>query len=245
VEVVRLAKEGGVWQPKVTVSQPLPPEVLPLSGDCLLWKTGPDTALVRLGYESFAVASFDLSPGAATPSTPFKAFEDIPIYGWSKELLLLRYGELDESSGSYPVSYALWDLEKGQDIQVEDGGVIQELLEPYTAVPLGSGDEAIFGPLSSDPTFATLEVAERSPSKGLTRVAKVTRTSSDRLYSARAFAKEGKVYLAWTEFHESQMDLWVAVAPSTSGAASALVRPPARVASFPFKGAAQASWRRP
>jgi len=209
--------------------QALPAEILPLSGDCALWKTGADSVVVRVGFEQFAVASFDLKEGSMTPSTPFKLLDDIPIYGWADKLLLLRYGDLDSASESYRVSYVLWDSVAGKDIEVDDGGVLQEPLEPYTAVP--SGDGALFGPRSSDPSFPMLEVASRSPTEKLTTVASIARGSSDRIYSARAFESGGKVYFAWTEFHESLMDLWVAVA-SKEALAGALIRPPVRVGSF-------------
>lgn len=234
VEVVRVAKQGSLWKAKKQVRQPLPPGILPLSGDCLLWKTGPDTVKVRVGYETFAVASFDLSDGAAVPSTAFEAYDGIPIYGWADDLLLLRRGAHDDATESSRVSYVVRSLSGLMKESVDDGGVIQDLIEPYTAVP-AEGDAVLFGPLSSDPAFASLEIASRSPSGALTKVASVARSSTDPIYSARALSLGGKVYFAWLSFHESQMDLWAAVA--SSNAAGALVRPPERAASF--KGAAR------
>jgi len=82
--------------PAGLAAEPLPPEILPLSGDCALWKTGPDSVLVRVGFERFGVASFDLKEGSLKPSTPFKLLDDIPIYGWADKLLLLgRLADLD------------------------------------------------------------------------------------------------------------------------------------------------------
>lgn len=237
VEVVRLAKQGGLWKPATKVREPLPPEILPLSGDCLLWKTGPDTALVRLGYERFAVASFDLAEGAMKPSTPFQLFDDVPVYGWQGSLLLLRYGEYESATASYPVSYVLWDdggwdPAKQKDVAVDNGGVLQELCEPHTAVPSGSGEGALVGPISEDASFATLSVAVRSPGASLKKVATIARESTDLLYTARAFLSGGRVYLAWLQFHESMMDLWVATAEASGETTGALIRPPERVMSL-------------
>jgi hypothetical protein len=256
VEVIRLAREGAVWKPKAQVTQALPPEILPLSGDCALWKTGPDSVLLRVGFEQFAVAPVDLAAGTMAP---FKLLDDMPIYGWADKVLLLRYGDFSVAAESYRVSYVLASLSVVTDpapevvvtdLESDDGGVLQEALEPYTAVPFKDG--ALFGPVSSDPAFPALSVASRSPTQKLTPIASVARQSSDRIYSARAFEAGGKVYFAWTEFHESQMDLWIAVADPSAGLAleGALIRPPQRAASFsnappPARIERRAAWRRP
>lgn len=255
-EVLRLAREGAVWKLKAQVAQALPPEILPLSGDCALWKTGPDSVLLRVGFEQFAVAPVDFVAGTMAP---FKLLDDMPIYGWADRILLLRYGDFSAATESYRVGYVLANLSVVMnpepevvvaDLESDDGGVLQEALEPYTAAPFNGG--ALFGPISSDPAFPALAVASRSPTQKLTKVASVARQSSDRIYSARAFEAGGKVYFAWTEFHASQMDLWIAVADPTSGSPleGARVRPPQRAASFPgasppLRSARSSAWRQP
>jgi hypothetical protein len=141
----------------------------------------------------------------------FAKHAGLPIFAWDGKALVLRYGEADEASGSLPVSYALTDLAGIKDEAVDDGGVLQDGTEVHAALPYEGG--ALFAPLSKDPAFPELGVGWRSPTEGLRQVASVKRQSADRIYSARVLAAQGKAFVAWTEFHESLMDLWVAVVP--------------------------------
>lgn len=245
-EVVRIARQGSVWSAVGAAEKQLPEGILPLSGDCLLWRTGKDELVLRVGFERFAVAA--VNPVAGTVSD-WTLLDDIPLFAWKDRLLLLRRGERDEATKASSVSYVLAGLD-GAEIEVEGGGVLQDSIEPHTAT--AHEGAALIAPLSGDPSFRTLEVGRRSPSEGLARVASITRESSEDLYSARAFASGGRVYLAWTQFHESQMDLWVAVADLSPAMSGALVRAPERVASWrgaspPTRalGSAWSAWRRP
>lgn len=210
VAVTHLEQNGSVWQAARTLEKPLPPDVLPLSGDCLLWNAGGGARVLRVGFESFATLAIDAdgtAPGEFVPS------DDVPLYAWGDESVALRYGDEDAASGGYHVSYVLAKLDGSEELADEDAGYLQGALEPYTAVPYRDG--VLIAPLSSDPAFPSLDVAFRSPSTGLTKVASVPRTSTDELYSARAFGQGGKVYVAWTSFHESLMDLWISTADMT------------------------------
>ena len=209
VEVLHLVPNGAAWKLARSSAQQLPPEILPLSGDCLLYRTGKDRLTLRLGFEQFAVATIDETStiGAIT------VVPDLPLFAFSSTLLTLRYGAHDAASESSAVGYALTNL-VGQK-PIEDAGfTLQDGSEPFTAVPYEAG--ALVAPLSRDPAFPKLDVGFRSPTTALTTVASIDRQSTDRLYSARAFAADGKMYVAWTSFHESRMDLWIAVTDPTS-----------------------------
>lgn len=236
VGITHLEQNGSVWKAARTTTVPLPDGVLPLSGDCLLWQNG-DGLTLRVGFESFAVAQLDKDGNA----TDFVPQDDLPIYAWGDQLLQLRYGDENTTTLAYPIQYALTTTEP-KDIAVDDGGVLQEAIEPYTAVPYLDG--AIFAPLSKDPAFSTLGVGFRSPTVGLRTIASIQRDSSDLLYSARPYVSGGHVYLAWTSFHEALMDLWVASVPLASAPASATMSAavrPTLVRSMP----APAGLRRP
>ena len=203
VMVTHLEQSGSAWSATRTTTKALPPDVLPLSGDCLLWRSAGGGLTLRVGFESFAVLPIDAEGNAAEA---WVSFDDVPLYAWGEEVLLLRYGA--ESQGSYAASYVVSDLD-GDETGEEAAGWIQGALEPYTATPYGDG--AVFAPLSKDRAFSRLEVGYRSPTEGLLRLASIPRQSRDEIYSARAIVSGDKVYLAWTEFHEALMDLWVAV----------------------------------
>ena len=208
VEVLHLAPDGAAWKRARSGTAQLPPEILPLSGDCLLYRTGKDRLTLRLGFEKFAVAIIDETSavGAIT------VVPDLPLFAFPNTLFTLRYGAHDDASQSSAVSYALTNLMG--DKPIEDAGfVLQDGVEPFTAVAHDTG--ALVAPLSRDPAFPRLDVGYRSPTTALTTVASIDRQSTDRLYSARAFVTDGKAYVAWTSFHESRMDLWIAVADPT------------------------------
>lgn len=205
VEVLRLARSGSVWSKAGAAAEPLPEGLLPLSGDCALWRSG-EEQVVRVGFEAFAVGTVDAS-GALSPLAPV---DGVPLYAAGGELLVLRYGDLDEASGSYAVSWARTDL-GGQVLEEAPGGALAAALEPYTGTPHEGG--ALIAPMPDDAGSSTISVGYWAPgSPAPVRVASVPRASREAIYSARALAAGGKVYLAWTEFHESQMDLWVATA---------------------------------
>jgi hypothetical protein len=207
VVVRHLEASAGVWQATRSVERALPSDVLPLSGDCLLWGGRDGSRVLRVGFESFSTLAIDPQGQA---EDEFLTTYDVPLYAWGDTMLALRYGEEDPESGASLVSYVLVGRD-GTEFADEPGGYAQASLEPYTA--LAYADGVLLAPLSDDPAFPTIDVAFRSPSVGLTKVASVARPGDDQLYSVRAFGHEGQVYLAWTSIHESQLDLWVAVAP--------------------------------
>jgi hypothetical protein len=235
VEVLHLVPSGAAWKVGRSGAQQLPKEILPLSGDCLLYRTGKDRLVLRLGFEQFAVASIDeTSTIGAITSVP-----DLPLFAFSSTLLTLRYGAHDDATASTKVGYALTNL-VGQK-PIEDAGyTLQDGSEPFTAVPYATG--ALVAPLSRDPAFPRLDVGFRSPETPLATVASIDRQSTDRLYSARAFVTEGKVYVAWTSFHESRMDLWIAVADPTGPLAP---KGAARVVAAPASPRNVRSWITP
>jgi hypothetical protein len=243
VEVLRLMKEGALWKPAAPIRKALPPNILPLSGDCALFPVADDKLVLRVGYEEFALAPVDMTAGTIGE---FAKHAGLPIFAWDGKALVLRYGEADEASGSLRVSYALTDLAGIKDEAVDDGGVLQDGTDVHTALPYEGG--ALFAPLSSDPAFPELGIGWRSPTEGLRQVASVKRQGADQIYSARVLAAQGKAFVAWTEFHESLMDLWVAVVPLSmprvAGAgAEALAGSPRRVARLPMASAS--AWRTP
>ena len=235
VEVLHLVPNGAAWKVGRSGAQQLPPEILPLSGDCLLYRTGKDRLTLRLGFEQFAVAIIDeTSTIGAIASVP-----DLPLFAFSSTLLTLRYGAHDAASQSTAVSYALTNL-VGQKPIDDAGFTLQDGSEPFTAVPYETG--ALVAPLSRDPAFPRLDVGYRSPTTPLGAVASIDRQSTDRLYSARAFITDGKAYVAWTSFHESRMDLWIAVTDPVGALAAPAA---ARVVAAPASPRRVRSWTTP
>jgi hypothetical protein len=217
VEVLHLANDGLLWQVTGKAIAPLPPQILPLSGDCALFRDDSGWLTVRVGFEEFALAQVPAS-GMMT----FAKADDMPLFAWKDGVYSLRYGA-EDADGNYDVSYVLTDP-AGGEIGEADEFKLQESLTPYTAVPFGGG--ALVAPLSRTTDFAVLEVGLRSPTEPLRIVGRVARESTETLYSARAFSDGKKVYLAWTEFHEASMDLWVAVTDlQTSGVMPLMAQP--------------------
>jgi hypothetical protein len=223
VEVLHLERNGAVWALKSMASAVLPPEILPLSGDCVLFRDDSGWLTLRVGFEQFVLAAV---PPSGTMT--FELGNDTPLFAWKDAVFSLHYGDLDEQTATYPVSYVLTD-QAGTLLAEDTGFVLQESLSPYVAVPFAGG--ALVAPLSRDPAFPALEVGFRSttPGEPLRTVARVTRESTETLYSALPFAAGDKAYLAWTEFHEATMDLWVAVTDLQQGAAMPLVAQAKRV----------------
>jgi hypothetical protein len=209
-EVLHLERSGSLWSLKWSPSKVLPPEILALSGDCALFRDESGGLMLRLGFEAFALAEIS-DTGAMSELT---LVNDTPLFAWKEAVFGVRYGALDAATGSYPVSLVLTD-KAGNDVAEDKGFVLQEPTSPHVAVPFEGG--ALVAPLSRDPAFPVIEVGLVAPGKPLQIVARVARESTEPIYSARAFAAGDKVYLAWTEFHESTMDLWVAVADLVRG----------------------------
>jgi len=222
VDVVHVARSGSTWGAGEPVSAPLPPGILPLSGDCALFRDASGWLTVRVGFEQFALAAV---PASGTTMT-FTPAQDMPLFAWKEGVLSLRTGAFDEATATSSASLVFSDP-AGNQIAEDGGFVLQESLTPYAAVPFESG--ALVAPLSRDPAFPVLEVGFRSPTEPLRTVARVARESTETLYSARAFSDGTKVYLAWTEFHEASMDLWVAVTDLQRGGVMPLVAGAKRV----------------
>ena len=235
VEVLHLVPNGAAWKLGRSGARQLPPEILPLSGDCLLYRTGKERLTLRLGFEQFAVAFID----ETSTIGPITVVPDLPLFAFSSTLLTLRYGAHDDASESSAVGYALTNLVGEKPIE-DAGFTLQDGSEPFTAVPFETG--ALVAPLSRDPAFPRLDVGFRSPTTALGTVASIDRQSTDRLYSARAFATDGKVYVAWTSFHESRMDLWIAVTDPTGALAA---KGAARVVTAPASPRRVRSWTMP
>lgn len=206
VEVMRVEQQNGSWKKTRSAAPLLPKQVIPLLGDCALWDSGAGERVLRVGYKTFAVAKLS----ATGTLSPFTIAKGVPLYGFGDTQLLLRYGDRDPTAATYPVSYALASLSGTEPPSWDLGGVLQENTVPYSATAFQGG--ALFAPLSDDPAFPALEVGWRSPSQGLTRLASIARTSRQKIYTARAFARDGKVYVAWTEFGDNLMDLWIGTA---------------------------------
>ncbi len=222
VEVLHVARNGSTWGAGEPVSAPLPPGILPLSGDCALFRDQSGWLTVRVGFEQFALAAV---PTSGTTMT-FAEAADMPLFAWKEGVLSLRAGSFDEATATSPASFVFTDP-LGTELGEDGGFVLQESLTPHVAVPFEDG--ALVAPLSRDPAFPELEVGFRSPTEPLRTVARVARESTETLYSARAFSDGTKVYLAWTEFHEASMDLWVAVTDLQRGGVMPLVAGARRV----------------
>ena len=180
----------------------LPEGILPLSGDCLLWKGPDDRLMLRLGLDAVTVFSIDLEgrKAVAVPSG-----KGTPLFGYGGSIAWLETRD-DGSAADYVVR----DL-AGAELGRSPSEAFASGLEPYTGTSFQGG--ALVAPLSSDDAFSTIEVGYLGASGSFANVASVTRPGSDALYSARAFASDGKAYVAWTSFHDSLMDLWVAATP--------------------------------
>jgi hypothetical protein len=190
--------EDGVWKERFKLD--LPSGVLPLSADCLLWDVG-DGLLLRLGLESPVVYYVADSATDVTDVGAPLPVDGLPIYGFADSILTLTTND-DATTGTY----RLVDYD-GNPIGSSLESAMQGSIEPHTGSVHGAG--ALVAPLSTDSSFAKLEVAFVTPT-GIEKVGSFERAGSDDLYSARAFVRDGRVYLAWTSFHDAVMDLWVA-----------------------------------
>jgi hypothetical protein len=199
-----------VWQGAELVesrfTQLLPPEIPPLSGDAAVWPLSDGKVMLRSGFERFAVAVAD--PVASTFS-PLVLLDDVPLYAWNDLLLSLRYEDdfIEELAG-YPVSYLVTTLD-GTEVSRSEGWALQEYTWPHAATPYQGG--ALVAPLSSHGSFPSIEVGWASPTEALRSVGSIPRQGTSDVYAGRAYAADGKVYVAWTEVPEGVHDLWVGV----------------------------------
>jgi hypothetical protein len=194
--------QDGVWQDRFALN--LPAGVLPLSADCLLWDVG-DGILLRLGLETPVLYYV---PDAALDEMDIQGplpIPGLPVFGFKGSVLTLEVDDTSEHATYRLVGY------DGDPIGPKVEGAMQGTLEPHTGWPYGEG--ALVAPLSTDAAFGELGVAYVTPT-GLTQVGSFERTGTDDMYSARAFIQDGRVYLAWTSFHDALMDLWVATFPA-------------------------------
>jgi len=199
IVVTRLKKDGT----DVTTQRiPLPDGVLPLSADCLLWRAADASLMLRVGLDVIRVFSLDIDEGTAT-EVPLAA--GTPLFGFGGSVTYLETSEDAEQA-----TIVLRDLE-GKQIGASPPQPFTFGLEPYTGVAYGAG--ALVAPLSDDVSYATIDVGYMGPDGTFAKVASVKRQDTDELYTARAFASEGKAYVAWTSFHEQLMDVWVGVSP--------------------------------
>lgn len=183
---------------------PLPEGILPLSGDCLLWQTPSGKLVLRLGLDAIALAELDLISKTATFLDPQ---EGTPIYALdgASGVEIVSLEVVDDGAAQYVVR----DRD-GAEIGRTPKSAFQDGIEPHTAVATSGG--AIVAPVSDDDTFAKLGAAVIDGAGKMTSIGVFDRPPDDTLYSARAHVRDGRVYVAWTAFHEALMDLWVAEA---------------------------------
>jgi hypothetical protein len=199
IGVVRLRKDGSfVGEQRID----LPPEILPLSADCLMWRAADASLTLRVGLMEQRVYTLDLAAGTAEMIAPVPG---TPIFGFGRSIAYLEADEAAEQA-----SYVLRGLD-GALIGSSPPFPFDGSIEPYTAVPYGAG--ALIAPLPSDLELSTIDVGYLGPDGSFAKVGGVPRQGGDAVYTARAFATEGKVYVAWTSFHEQLMDLWIGVSP--------------------------------
>jgi hypothetical protein len=176
---------------------------LPLSGDSLIWDLG-DSIAIRIGLEESEL--WRIPDGTSpVPEGPI-TFEGQPVYAFSDRIFVLSTTEEGESIAASLDAYDWTGAMLGQ----KQSFVLQPDLEPFAGVP--SGEVALLAPLADDDAFSSLQVAQLGRDGNVARIATIERPGDDSLYSARALASGGRVYLAWTSFHESLMDLWIGVA---------------------------------
>jgi len=182
---------------------------LPLSADSLIWDLG-DAIAVRVGLEESEMWRVPDGPEPAVEGPV--PFPGQPVYAFDDRVIVLT---TEQASDDDPIVATLESHDwTGALLGSTPAGVLQTDLEPFSGIVGDSGVH--LAPLSDDDGFGTLEVARLDASGSVTRVAALDRPGTDELYSARAFAQGGRVYIAWTSFHEAVMDLWVGVA--TEGA---------------------------
>jgi hypothetical protein len=180
-------------------------QTLPLSADSLLWDLGADGIAVRVGPDASELWRISDDP-APVPEGPL-VLADQPVYAFSDRVIVMA---LAGGDGDIEATLQAVDWTGAPLSDPKVSGVLQDGLEPFSALSVGP-DSALLAPWSpSDRGFGALEVNRLDADGGIVRIASYERKGDDELYSARAFSQGGKVYLAWTTFHESLMDLWIA-----------------------------------
>jgi hypothetical protein len=199
------------WQATHESTQALPPNVLPLSGDCEMWRSPNGQLAVRVGFEKQAVARVDDTYELGA----FQSFSKTPLYGADDKVLVLDLGKSIKSTDAVEAGFG-WASYAGALLgQVKSGFAMQTAFEPHTAVPatIDGRAGALVVPVASDPKMRDMAVGFFDPARGPTPeiVGHLERQGTDELYSSRAFVRGDKVYIAWTSFRASLMDLWIAV----------------------------------
>jgi hypothetical protein len=231
-QVLRVERQGSLWnQTFVTTGQlnELKAPIPPLSGDCQLFQADDGWLTLRAGFENFALAT--ITP--MSPMTTFVETSNEPLFVWKDHEFFLRRDKYDEASGTYDVSYVMQE-KSGMGTPSVDTFRLPDTASPFVGVPFDGG--VLVAPVSNDPALPTIDVAWRSPTEPLRIVASIKRDSSDPVYTARAFVRDNKAYIAWVQYHESNMDLWVGVADFIKSGAKPLVSKsvaPRRVFSIP------------
>lgn len=188
-----------------SLSIPLPEAVLPLSADCLLWRA--DMGIwARAGLESSVLFYVPDDAMTAAEVVSVDTIPGLPIFAFDDRIASLLVDDTQETA-----ELGFYGLD-GTETAKQDIGYSQIALEPHTGWR-GSG-KVLFAPVSDSPAFSDLSVLELTPA-GAEQVATISRKGTDALYSARAIEVEGTTYLAWTAFHESLMDLWIATKRAT------------------------------
>jgi hypothetical protein len=205
-EVLHLERQGSLWNPTWTAKTQLPNEILPLSGDCQLFRADDGFLTLRVGFESYALTNID----AMGTIAPFKSVTDEPLFGWKEGVFAMRRGDYDVSAATYAISFPFLDP-AGAVVSEDTGFILGDTASPFVGTSFEGG--TLIAPISRDVAMPTIDVGWRSPTEPLRIVASVPRASTEPLYTARAFGAGDVAYIAWTEFHESSMDLWVGVSP--------------------------------
>ena len=207
-EVLHLARQGSLWSAAWTAKALLPPDVLPLSGDCQLFRADDGLLTLRAGFENYALSTID----ATGLMTPFEMTTDEPLFRWSEGVFALRRGDYDPVASTYAVSFVLLDA-AGAVVSADTGYKLRDTASPFVGTPFEGG--VLIAPVSREADLPSIDIGFRTPTDSLRIVGSVPRPSREPLYTARAFAVGETAYVAWTEFHESSMDLWVGTSPLT------------------------------
>lgn len=231
-QVLRVERQGSLWnQTFAHIAQlnDLSPPIPPLSGDCQLFRTDDGWLTVRSGFENYALATIDpMSPVATLVPTP-----DAPLFVWKDHQLIMRRDKYDEAAGIYDVTFGIQE-NASMMLTSSNAYRLPDTASPFIGVPFEGG--ALVAPVSTDPKLPSIDVAWASPTEPLRIVASIKRQSSDPVYTARAFVRGTKAFIAWVEYHEGNMDLWVGISDFIKSGAKPLVSKtiaPQRVLSVP------------
>lgn len=208
-QVLRVERQGSLWNNTSTTIVPLSdlmPPIPPLSGDCQLFRADDGWLTLRGGFENYALATIDPMSPPPTSTVAFAATPNEPLFVWKDHQFFLRRDKYDEAAHIYDVSYV---MQPKTGMAATNSYRLPDTASPFIGVPVEGG--ILVAPVSGDPKLPSIDVAWVSPTDPLRIVASITRQSSDPVYTARAFARAGKAYVAWVEYHEGSMDLWVAV----------------------------------